>query len=155
MVDPKNQRVLSSFSPTLLSQPISAAAAQGVRDAMYGVNECGSGSLSVVQLSYGYTPWSVIGKTGTAQVPEKPGQNLGADSWYITQAPYVYQSGSIPAITITAMKENGGEGAYANGPMLNKDYAQIFSQVLTNVPTPAPPPGGYNFCYQTGFLQHP
>jgi penicillin-binding protein A len=154
IVDPKNQSVLRAFSPVLLSQPISASAAQGVRDAMYGVNQCGSGSLTLVKLSYGYTPWSVIGKTGTAQVPEQAGQNLGGDSWFITQAPYVYQSNEIPRITITAMKENGGEGAYANGPMLNQDYGQIFSQVITNVPTPAAPPGGYNFCYQTGFLQN-
>lgn len=153
IIDPKTKTVLKSFSATQLSQPISAASAQGVRDAMYGVNQCGSGSLNLVQLSYGYTPWSVIGKTGTAQVPEQATKNVGGDSWYVTQAPYVYQSNTIPALTITAMKENGGEGAYANGPMLNQDYGQIFSTVLTNVPKPSPPPGGYNFCYQTGFLQ--
>ena len=154
IVDPKTQAVLQSFSPQMLSQPISATTAQGVRDAMYGVNQCGSGSLSRVKLSYGFTPWSVIGKTGTAQVPKaNPNENVGGDSWYITQAPYVYQDHQmIPAITITAMKENGGEGAYANGPMLNADYAQIFSNII-KVPTPAPPPGGFNFCTQTGFLQ--
>jgi len=156
IVDPKTQTTLQSFSPQMLSQPITARTAQQVRDAMYGVNECGSGSLNVVQLSYGYTPWSVIGKTGTAQVPPGPGGKiLPGDSWFITQAPYVYQSNQIPAITITAMKENGGEGAYANGPMLRDDYGQIFSTVLKNVQTPAPPPGGFNFCYDTGFLQHP
>ena len=156
IVDPKSQSTLQAFSPQLLSQPITAKTAQQVRDAMYAVNECGSGSLDRVQLSYGFTPWSVVGKTGTAQVPQTdPNKVIPGDSWFITQAPYVYQSNQIPAITITAMKENGGEGAYANGPMLRDDYGQIFSTVLKNVQTPAPPPGGYNFCYDAGFLQHP
>jgi len=155
IVDPRNQAILQQFSAQTLSQPISAQTAQGVRDAMYGVNQCGSGSLNRVKLSYGFTPWSIVGKTGTAQVPKAhPTDNVGGDSWFITQAPYVYQSNQVPAITITAMKENGGEGAYANGPMLNKDYNEIFSQILT-VPTPDPPPGGLNFCFQTGLLQNP
>lgn len=155
IVDPKNQAVLQQFSAQMLSQPISAQSAQGVRDAMYGVNQCGSGSLSRVKLSYGLTPWSIIGKTGTAQVPKaNPNENVGGDSWFITQAPYVYQSKQIPAITITAMKENGGEGAYANGPMLNRDYDEIFSNII-KIPAPAPPPGGFSFCTQTGLLQNP
>ena len=154
IVDPKNQDVLQQFSPKMLQQVISAQSSQGVRDAMFGVNQCGSGSLSLVKLSYGYTPWSVVGKTGTAQVPEQSGQNLGGDSWFITQAPYTWQSGQIPPITITAMKENGGEGAYANGPMLNADYNDIFTNVM-KLSVPSAPPGGYNFCYQAGFLQHP
>jgi len=153
IVDPKNQSVLYSFNPQSLGQPISATTAEGVRDAMYGVNQCGSGSLSRVKLSYGYTPWSVIGKTGTAQFSGET-RGEGGDSWYITQAPYVYQSGQIPALTITAMKEAGGEGAYANGPMLNQDYNQIFTQIM-KIPIPAPPPDGFNFCTDTGFLQNP
>jgi cell division protein FtsI/penicillin-binding protein 2 len=154
IVDPKNQTTLQSFTPQMLRQVISAQSAQGVRDAMYGVNECGSGLLSLARLSFQYTPWSVVGKTGTAQVSKaNPNDNIGGDSWFITQAPYLYHSNEIPAITITAMKENGGEGAYANGPMLNADYNQIFTNVI-KIPTPPPPPGGINFCYNTGLLQN-
>lgn len=152
IVDPKTQSILQSFTATLLSQPITSTTAQEVRDAMYGVNQCGSGSLNLVKLSNGYTPWGVIGKTGTAQYAGETATQ-GGQSWYITQAPYLYQSGAIPAITITAMKEQGGEGAYANGPMLNKDYNDIFTKVMPNVKQPAAPPGGANFCYTTGFLQ--
>lgn len=153
IVDPQTGTVLQSFEPTMLRQVISASTAQAVRDAMYGVNECGSGSLGVVQLSYPYTNWEVIGKTGTAQVPNSPnGQTLPGDSWYLTQAPYIYQSDQIPPITITAMKENGGEGAYANGPMLRDIYNQIFTRIMTNVHTDPVPPGGSGFCTVTTHL---
>lgn len=148
IVDPTNQTVLQPFTPQMLSQPISATTAQQVRDTMYGVNMCGSGSLIKVQLSYPYTPWAVIGKTGTGQVT-----NTGippAQSWYITQAPYAYQSNQTPRLTIVAMKEHGGEGAYANGPMLRDIYNQIFTNVI-KIQQPAPPPN--NFCRMTGFLQ--
>lgn len=153
IVDPQSGAVLQQFTATELSQVISQSAAQQVRDAMYGVVACGSGSIPRVKLSYPYTPWAVIGKTGTAQVPQNDPNHkfLQADSWFITAAPYAYKSNEIPRLTITAMKENGGEGAYANGPMLRDIYGQIFSSVITNVPKPTPPPG--DFCLSTGFLQ--
>ena len=57
----------------------------------------------------------------------------------------------IPRITIVAMKEHGGEGAYANGPMLRAIYDTIFTQVIKDVPrSPAP---DQNFCGNTGLLQ--
>jgi penicillin-binding protein A len=149
IVDP-NQTILQSFNPQDLGTPISDTTAEHVRDAMYGVVQCGSGSLSLVQLTG--SPWSVIGKTGTAQVDNTG--NTPAQSWFITQAPYVYQSNQLPRITIVAMKEHGGEGAYANGPMLRAIYDAIFSQVIKDVPKPPPPDP--NFCYNTGLLQpHP
>ncbi len=146
IVDP-NQTVLQSFNPKELGTPISDTTATQMRDAMYGVVQCGSGSLSLVQLTG--SPWSVIGKTGTAQV-----DNTGktpAQSWFITQAPYVYQSGQLPRITIVAMKEHGGEGAFVNGPMLRAIYDTIFTQVINNVPQPPSPDP--NFCLNTGLLQ--
>jgi len=146
IVDP-NQTVLQSFNPQELGTPISDTTAAQVRDAMYGVVQCGSGSLSQVQLQG--SPWSVIGKTGTAQV-DSTGKTP-AQSWFITQAPYVYQSGQQPRITIVAMKEHGGEGALANGPMLRAIYDAIFTQVIKNVPQPPPP--NPNFCTNTGLLQ--
>jgi penicillin-binding protein A len=147
ILDPSGS-VIRSFNPTELGAPVSEQTATQVRDAMYGVVECGSGSLARVQLSYPYSPWSVIGKTGTAQV-----DNTGktpATAWFITQAPYLYQSGQIPPFTITAVKERGGEGAYANGPMLRDIYQTILGQ-LYKQPTPTPP--DQNFCFTTGLLQ--
>ncbi len=149
IVDP-NKTVLQSFNPKELGTPISNTTATQMRDAMYGVVRCGSGSLEKVQLSF--SPWSVIGKTGTGQVDSTG--NTPAESWFITQAPYADQSGQQPRIAIVAMKENGGEGAYANGPMLKDIYDTIFTKVITDVPQPPPPDA--NFCNNTGLLQaHP
>ncbi|HET8841832.1 MAG TPA: penicillin-binding transpeptidase domain-containing protein [Ktedonobacteraceae bacterium] len=154
IVDPASKSVLQTFTPQTLKQVVSQRTAQLTRDGMVGVNECGSGQDSRVKLSFRHTPWAIVGKTGTAQVPNPdPTKVLPANSWYITQAPYVYKSNMLPAITITAMKESGGEGAYANGPMLNVDYNDIFTKVMKDVPRPAPLPGGENFCYATGLLQ--
>jgi penicillin-binding protein A len=145
IVDPSGS-VIRSFSPTSLGTPISQTTATLVRDAMYGVVACGSGSLIRVQLSYPYSRWSVIGKTGTGEV----NGTVPAQSWFITAAPYQYQSGGIPRLTIVAMKEHGGEGAYANGPMLRDIYQAIFTQVYPISVPPAPDP---NFCYNSGLLQ--
>ena len=149
IVDP-NQTVLQSFNPQELGTPISDTTAQQVRDAMYGVVQCGSGSLSQVQLTG--SQWSIIGKTGTAQV-----DNTGktpAQSWFITQAPYVFQSNQIPRITIVAMKEHAGEGAFANGPMLRTIYDRIFTEMMKDVPPSQAP--DQNFCLNTGLYQpHP
>ncbi len=146
----QDQTILQSFNPRELGTPISDTTASEVRDAMYGVTQCGSGSLTQVQLTG--SKWSVIGKTGTAQV-----DNTGktpAQSWFITQAPYAFQSNQIPRITIVAMKEHAGEGAFANGPMLRTIYDRIFTEVMKDVPQSQPP--GQNFCLNTGLYQpHP
>jgi len=146
----QDQTILQSFNPRELGTPISDMTASEVRDAMYGVTQCGSGSLAQVQLTG--SKWSIIGKTGTAQV-----DNTGktpAQSWFITQAPYVFQSNQIPRITIVAMKEHAGEGAFANGPMLRAIYDRIFTEVMKDVPQSQPP--GQNFCSNTGLYQpHP
>src|SRR5260370_34933557 len=116
---------------------------------MYDVMRCGSGSAMKARLIF--SPWSVIGKTGSGEV-----NSTGltpSESWFITQAPYVYQSGQQPRIAIVAMKENGGEGAYANGPMLKDIYDAVFTQVNQVSGPPRPEP---KFCYNTGFVQgHP
>ncbi len=146
----QDQTILQSFNPRELGTPISDMTASEVRDAMYGVTQCGSGSLTQVQLTG--SKWSIIGKTGTAQV-----DNTGktpAQSWFITQAPYAFQSNQIPRITIVAMKEHAGEGAFANGPMLRTIYDRIFTEVMKDVPQSQPP--GQNFCLNTGLYQpHP
>jgi penicillin-binding protein A len=149
IVDP-SQSVLRSFSATEIGTPISETTATQLRDSMYSVVSCGSGSLVRVQLSYPFSTWSVIGKTGTGQV-DSTGKTP-AESWFITAAPYTYQSNGLPAITIVAMKENGGEGAYANGPMLRDIYNGIFTKVIKNVQQPPAPDS--NFCSNTGLLGH-
>lgn len=147
----QDHTILQSFNPVELGTPISDTTASEVRDAMYGVIQCGDGSLTQAQLIG--SNWSIIGKTGTGNQFDNTGKTP-AQSWFITQAPYVYQSEPLPRITIVAMKENAGLGAFANGPMLRTIYDRIFSEVLKDVPpSPARDP---NFCYNTGLLQtHP
>ncbi len=124
---------------------MSQQTARGVRQAMLGVVRCGSGSLNVVKL--GTSPYTIIGKTGTAEV----GGGLAANSWLITQAPYDMNNPSVlPKLSIVGMKENAGEGGASIGPMITQMYSDIFNNVI-KVTAPTPPP--YTYCCSTKLLQ--
>ncbi|MFL5624504.1 MAG: peptidoglycan D,D-transpeptidase FtsI family protein [Ktedonobacteraceae bacterium] len=144
IVDPNGATVFSS-SPQLLSTPISDTTASQVRDAMYGVVQCGSGKFGPTAYydpQLYQSPWHIIAKTGTGQAP---GAGVGAHAWLLTQAPY-----ENPQLTIVAMKENGGEAAPAVGPLVTHTYDDIFSQYMKTPTSPATDP---NFCTTTGLLQ--
>jgi penicillin-binding protein A len=144
IVDP-NGTDIQVNAPQSLGQQVNTQAARDVRQAMYGVVRCGSGSLPEVKLVN--SPWSVIGKTGTAEL----GNNQPAHAWFITEAPYsVANPTQLPKLTIVAMKENGGEGGLSDGPMLAQMYNDIFTQVLK---TPAPPAPDPNYCGATKLMQ--
>lgn len=140
-----NKTPIQTYTPQVLSTPVSAQTATEVRQAMYGVVRCGSGSI-VAQLFT--SRMGIIGKTGTAQV----GGNQAAHAWMITAAPYSVSTPSqLPALTIVAMKENSGEGGSVTGPMIAAMYNDIFTNVMTSVQMPpAPDP---NYCCKTGLLQ--
>ncbi|GAC1312954.1 MAG: hypothetical protein NVSMB27_49180 [Ktedonobacteraceae bacterium] len=133
-----NQTTIQSLHQQVLSTPVSQQTASQVRDAMYGVVRCGSASI-VPQLPS--SPWAIIGKTGTGEI----GGGQPAESWLLTQAPY-----QNPVLTITAMKENGGEGVGANGPMVADIYNDIFTNIMKIQTPPTPDP---NYCFTTGLLQ--
>lgn len=57
---------VQTFNSQLLSTPIKSDTAIAVRQAMYGVIQCGPGYIDHVNMST--SPWSIIGKTGTAQL---------------------------------------------------------------------------------------
>ena len=119
--------------------------ARSVRQAMLGVVRCGSGSLNVVKL--GTSPYTIIGKTGTAEV----GGGKPANSWLITQAPYdITNPSAMPRLSIVGMKENAGEGGASVGPMITQMYNDIFNNVI-KVTTPPQPP--LNYCCSTKLLQ--
>lgn len=145
IVDPNKTPILTNTPQTLGAQQVSSQAAAAVRQAMYGVVRCGSGSLQVVKMAG--SPWNIIGKTGTAEV----GSGKPAHSWLITQAPYSLNNpAQLPALTIVAMKENGGEGGASVGPMITSMYNDIFASVI-KVPQPTPPDP--NYCFSSGLLQ--
>ncbi len=142
-----NQTPIEQYDPQALggAPQMTQQTAREVRQAMLGVVRCGSGSLNVVKL--GTSPYTIIGKTGTAEV----GGGKSADSWLITQAPYDMNNPSImPRLSIVGMKENAGEGGASIGPMVTQMYSDIFSNVI-KVTVPTPPPASY--CCSTQLLQ--
>jgi cell division protein FtsI/penicillin-binding protein 2 len=141
--------VVQSFEqPISLGNPISQQTAVLTRQAMYGVTRCGSGLL-VAPLVNSKT--SIIAKTGTAQIG---GAGTSPHGWMITAAPYtVNDPGTLPALTIVAMKENDGHGANAVGPMIAHTYEDIFSNKYVTAQFP-PIPGQQEYCGKTGLLQY-
>ncbi len=139
-----NNNPIQTNDPQSLGQKVSSQTATQVRQAMYGVVRCGSGSI--VQNLF-TSQAGIIGKTGTAEV----GGTAPAHAWMITQAPYsVTNPGQLPALTIVAMKENGGEGGATVGPMIAAMYSDIFTTITK---TPLPPPPDPNYCCSAKLLQ--
>ena len=133
IVDP-NQNPLQIFSAQQLDTVVSQDTAFKVRLAMSAVTTCGSGWHLSQNLGY---QDSIAGKTGTAEI----GNNKVAHGWMITQAPFTLNTtdpNQMPALTIVAMRENGGEGAYAVGPAIWKMYNDIFSKGYVTAQLPAP-----------------
>jgi penicillin-binding protein A len=150
ITDHANQNTMQTFSPQLLSSPVTSQTATEVRQAMYGVVQCGSGSIAHVALNQ--SPWGIVGKTGTAQVSGAGGAFAPAHGWMITEAPYtVNNPNQLPALTIVAMKENVGEGGSGVGPQIAEMYNDIFSNGY--VKAQQIPIAGYGYCYKSGMLQ--
>ena len=146
IVDHNGTSLMTYATKPLGSPQMSSQTATQVRQAMYGVILCGSGSI-VSQLFTSTS--SIIGKTGTAEL----GNNQPAHSWMITQAPYsVSNPTQLPALTIVAMKENGGEGGATVGPMIASIYNEIFANNYVKAQVP-PRPDPKTYCCQTGLLQ--
>ncbi len=146
IVDPNKTPILQNQAQPLGNQQVASTTAQQVLQSMYSVSQCGSGSIAGVALQA--SPWGIVAKTGTAQL----GGNQPAHAWLITSAPYSVQNPTtMPALTIVAMKENGGEGGNANAPMVKNMYNDIFSQGLVKVQQP--PAANVNYCCQSGMLQ--
>jgi peptidoglycan glycosyltransferase len=146
VVDP-NKTPIRTFDPQTLGTPMSSQTATQVRQAMFGVVRCGSGSI-ISQLFTSNA--AIVGKTGTGQV-----SNSGvppAQAWMITQAPYsITNPSQLPALTIVGMKENGGEGGSVIGPIAAAIYHDIFSQNLVQAQLPPAPDA--NYCCTEQLLQ--
>ncbi|QBD79637.1 penicillin-binding protein 2 [Ktedonosporobacter rubrisoli] len=127
------------------SQQVSNQAATDARRAMYGVAHCGSGLPARVTLAA--SPWGIIGKTGTGEI----GGGQPAQAWLITAAPYsVTQPDQLPALTIVAMKEHGGDGGASTGPMISAMYNDIFTNVMK---LQQPEPINPRYCCSEQLLQ--
>jgi len=138
---------INTFSSQSLNTVMKLQTAIDVRQAMFGVTRCGTGA-TVSDMFTSSASVGIIGKTGTAQV----NNTANPHAWFITQAPYSLEaSDQRPALTIVAIKENGGEGGYANGPMLAHMYTEIFAKGYVKVQFPPPVPSDY--CTKTGLTQ--
>ncbi|GHO43762.1 penicillin-binding transpeptidase domain-containing protein [Ktedonospora formicarum] len=133
--------IKTQTAQNLGDQQIKQETARDTRKAMYGVVQCGSGNNSFVPgAMLSTSPWGIAVKTGTAEL----GGDQAAHGWLITQAPYNYQDpGKMPALTILAMKENGGEGANSVGPMVTAMYNDIFNNKYVKADMPPAPPANY------------
>ena len=90
IVDPNGATIYSDPHQSL-GTPISDTTASQVRDAMYGVTQCGSGKYGATPAlapKLDTSPYAIISKTGTGQVPPVNGKQQGANGWLLTQAPY-------------------------------------------------------------------
>ena len=141
IVDPDGSTVLSS-GPQSLGTPVSDTTASHVRDAMYGVVQCGSGRFSTPAPELNTSPYAIIAKTGTGEVA---GGKQPSQAWLITEAPY-----QNPRLAIVAMRENAGEGGSVDGPIVTRLYNDIFSKIIKIPTAPAVDP---NYCGTTGLLQ--
>ncbi len=147
IVDTSKNPIVTNSPQTLGSRQMSQQTAQEVRQSMYGVTRCGSGSLNVVKIAT--SPYNIIAKTGTGEV----GDGKPAMAWLVTQAPYDNTNlNQLPKLTIIGMRERGGEGGQTVGPMITAIYNEIFSTLKDySVPTPTPP--AFNYCSSTQLLQ--
>ncbi|GCE47519.1 peptidoglycan glycosyltransferase/penicillin-binding protein 2 [Thermosporothrix hazakensis] len=139
--------VLKEFSPQTWDGPqVSKQAAMDTRRAMFGVVNCGSGLENGVALPT--SPWGIGAKTGTAEL----GGDKLAHSWLMTQAPFSLNNPEKkPALTIVAIRENGGEAGKSLGPMITNIYNEIFSNNLVKVEQPPATPPTY--CCDAKLLQ--
>jgi penicillin-binding protein A len=148
IVDTNKNPILTNNPASMGSRQMSQQTAQAVRQAMFGVTSCGSGSLRVVHLTD--SPYHIITKTGTGETGV-PGQN--AQAWLLAQAPYdITNPSQLPRLTVVAHRENGGEGGQTDGPAVTAIMDQIFTQ-LKDYSAPPPPPTPANYCYTTQLLQ--
>jgi cell division protein FtsI/penicillin-binding protein 2 len=148
VVDPNQTIIKSTSSQPLGSQQISADTATKVRQGMYGVVRCGTGTGTFSGQLYD-SPWGIIGKTGTAQLEQdNPHGRL------ITMAPAdITDLTRLPVLTVVAMKENGGEGGAVDGPMIGGIYDDIFNNHLVNNVWRPSTPRARDYCFERGLLQ--
>ena len=123
VVDPRSgaRRVIESAP--LRQFPLRQAHLKAVLDAMVDVNRSGTG-----RRAFQGAPYSVGGKTGTAQVFSLRGQRyvegrvrerLRDHSWFVAYAP-----AEKPRIALAVLVENGGFGAQSAAPIARQvlDY---------------------------------
>lgn len=99
-------------APVIGHLPVSQAQLQAIVRGMVGVTTESTGTATFIYRGF---PWTVAGKTGTAQ---NPGGNPHA--WFAAFAP-----AQAPRIALAVVVENGGEGSYVAAPVA-KDILRAY-----------------------------
>ena len=113
--------ILHTGAPQLARLPISPATLKAILQGMVGVTTEATGTAAFQFQGF---PWSVAGKTGTAQ---NPGGNPHA--WFAAIAP-----AAAPRIALAVVVENGGEGSVAAAPIAREMIRAYVPGVLKATP---------------------
>jgi len=109
--------VIHDYPPTVArTLPLSAAHADDILQAMHGVTTEPYGTATDKFAGF---PWSVAGKTGTAQ----SGDGRQPHAWFAALAPADH-----PKIALIVMVEHGGEGAATAAPLARQILQTFFTK---------------------------
>ena len=109
--------VSRDYPPTVARMlPLSGAHVNDILEAMHGVTTEPAGTATSVFAGF---PWSVAGKTGTAQ----SGDGRQAHAWFAALAPADH-----PKIALIVMVEHGGEGAAVAAPLARQILQTFFTK---------------------------
>ena len=109
--------VVQNYPPTVArTLPLSAAHLNDILQAMHGVTTEPTGTASNIFAGF---PWSVDGKTGTAQT----GSGRQSDAWFAAMAPADH-----PKIALIVMVEHGGEGSTVAAPLARQILQTYFTK---------------------------
>ena len=94
---------------------------QLLRDAMLGETEEGSGRQAVVP------GLPICGKTGTAQVQNEKGENVGQNFWFASFAPYENPKYAV-VVMVQKPQNYYGFGGTVCAPIAHDIYAEILKK---------------------------
>jgi len=107
----------SKPAPVLGHLPVTQGQLKSIVAGMEGVTAAPAGTATFIYRGF---PWTVAGKTGTAQTPQ-----ANPHAWFAAFAPV-----QSPRIAVAVVVENGGEGSYVAAPVAKDILRAYLSRVI-------------------------